>query len=261
MNIQKTIELNENLVNILTGLQEQIKDYEELFNSFTERQTPLIIKDSDIETEFDKIYEVIMKNQKIIEVENQLINTMKEFMEENSNYFSKVKNDRKQLAFQNNNLLDTLVTINKTYNKDERREKYLMEKAELEQLYIENDMIKQRREEKKRRKLEKEQKRIQLEKREKELKEVFQHCFFKDEKKPSKDDENKSSDYDYVVKILLIGDSGTGTKTSLMMRYVEDVFENWTTGSGVDFRIKTIQSHGKTVRLQIVCFLFYLFLF
>lgn len=57
--------------------------------------------------------------------------------------------------------------------------------------------------------------------------------------------------YQYIFKIILIGDSGVG-KTSLMTRFTDKSYEesNLTT-IGVDFKIKTIDIDGVKVKLQI----------
>ena len=93
-----------------------------------------------------------------------------------------------------------------------------------------------------------------------------------------------SADYDYLFKLLLIGDSGVG-KSCLLLRFADDtytesyissehlhqhlmriflqVFTNTVIISssllylllaaiGVDFKIRTIELEGKTVKLQIV---------
>eukprot|EP00026_Physarum_polycephalum_P002025 Phypoly_transcript_02029.p1 GENE.Phypoly_transcript_02029~~Phypoly_transcript_02029.p1 ORF type:complete len:983 (+),score=158.19 Phypoly_transcript_02029:31-2949(+) len=57
--------------------------------------------------------------------------------------------------------------------------------------------------------------------------------------------------YDYLFKLLIIGDSGVG-KSALLMRYVDDKFEpNYISTIGVDFKIKTIENNGKLIKLQI----------
>lgn len=57
--------------------------------------------------------------------------------------------------------------------------------------------------------------------------------------------------YDYLFKIILIGDSGVG-KTCLMKRYTENVFcENLAATIGVDFKIKTITLGSKKAKLQL----------
>ena len=56
------------------------------------------------------------------------------------------------------------------------------------------------------------------------------------------------SDYDYLFKLLLIGDSGVG-KTTIMHRFVEE--QHYTSTIGVEFRIKTVEVGGKKIKLQI----------
>ncbi|CAD7940409.1 unnamed protein product [Amoebophrya sp. A120] len=58
-------------------------------------------------------------------------------------------------------------------------------------------------------------------------------------------------DYDHLFKLVLIGDSGVG-KSCLLLRFADDQFtESYITTIGVDFRFKTINVSGKTVKLQI----------
>lgn len=58
------------------------------------------------------------------------------------------------------------------------------------------------------------------------------------------------TDYDYVFKILLIGDSAVG-KSSLLLRFAEDIFtDSFLPTIGVDFKIRTIQAAGSKVKLQ-----------
>jgi len=57
--------------------------------------------------------------------------------------------------------------------------------------------------------------------------------------------------YDYLFKLLLIGDSGVG-KSCLLLRFAEDAFtDSYLSTIGVDFKIRTIDLEGKTVKLQI----------
>jgi Ras-related protein Rab-1A len=59
-----------------------------------------------------------------------------------------------------------------------------------------------------------------------------------------------SSEYDFVFKILLIGDSSVG-KSSLLMRFADDTFhESFLPTIGVDFKIRTIMNEGSIVKLQ-----------
>ncbi|KAI9030669.1 GTP-binding protein ypt1 [Phycomyces nitens] len=58
-------------------------------------------------------------------------------------------------------------------------------------------------------------------------------------------------EYDYLFKILLIGDSGVG-KSCLLLRFADDSYtESYVSTIGVDFKIRTIELEGKTVKLQI----------
>ena len=60
-----------------------------------------------------------------------------------------------------------------------------------------------------------------------------------------------SNTYDYLVKCLVIGDSGTG-KSSIMMRFADDIFNsNYISTIGVDFKIRTMEFKNKIVKFQI----------
>ncbi len=57
--------------------------------------------------------------------------------------------------------------------------------------------------------------------------------------------------YDYLFKIILVGESGVG-KTSLLNRLVNETFnDSHLTTIGVDFKIKTFYINNKSVKLQI----------
>jgi len=57
--------------------------------------------------------------------------------------------------------------------------------------------------------------------------------------------------YDYLFKLLLIGDSGVG-KTCVLFRFSEDQFNStFISTIGIDFKIRTIELEGKKVKLQI----------
>jgi len=59
-----------------------------------------------------------------------------------------------------------------------------------------------------------------------------------------------SSEYDFVFKILLIGNSAVG-KSSLLMRFADDIFhETFLPTIGVDFKIRTIEHAGSKIKLQ-----------
>jgi GTPase SAR1 family protein len=78
-----------------------------------------------------------------------------------------------------------------------------------------------------------------------------------------------TSEYDYLFKLLLIGDSGVGkvrfngslslhdltsiSQSCLLLRFADDTYtESYISTIGVDFKIRTIELEGKTVKLQIV---------
>lgn len=57
--------------------------------------------------------------------------------------------------------------------------------------------------------------------------------------------------YDYMFKVLLLGDAGVG-KTSLMWRFSDDVFNHtYISTIGIDFKLRTIDVQGQKVRLQV----------
>ncbi|KAL5213780.1 hypothetical protein ABZP36_002932 [Zizania latifolia] len=61
-----------------------------------------------------------------------------------------------------------------------------------------------------------------------------------------------SIEYDYLFKLLLIGDSSVG-KSCLLLRFADDSYvDTYIRTIGVDFKIRTIELDGKTVKLQIV---------
>jgi Ras-related protein Rab-1A len=58
-------------------------------------------------------------------------------------------------------------------------------------------------------------------------------------------------EYDYLFKLLIIGDSGVG-KSSLLLQYIDSIYaDNYISTIGVDFKIKTIDLDGKQIKLQI----------
>ena len=50
---------------------------------------------------------------------------------------------------------------------------------------------------------------------------------------------------DYLFKLVIVGDSGVG-KTSLLLKYVDDVFsDTFISTIGVDFKIRSFEMEGE----------------
>jgi Ras-related protein Rab-8A len=61
----------------------------------------------------------------------------------------------------------------------------------------------------------------------------------------------KKPKYDYLLKLIIIGDSSVG-KTCLLLRFSDDQFPTSHMPTiGIDFRIKTINIMNKNVKLQV----------
>lgn len=57
--------------------------------------------------------------------------------------------------------------------------------------------------------------------------------------------------YDFMFKLLIVGESGVG-KTCMLLQYADSVFEeNFLSTIGVDFKVKLIDVDDKKVKLQI----------
>eukprot|EP00188_Purpureofilum_apyrenoidigerum_P004106 Plantae.Rhodophyta-Purpureofilum_apyrenoidigerum.ctg4491.p1 GENE.Plantae.Rhodophyta-Purpureofilum_apyrenoidigerum.ctg4491~~Plantae.Rhodophyta-Purpureofilum_apyrenoidigerum.ctg4491.p1 ORF type:complete len:209 (+),score=49.61 Plantae.Rhodophyta-Purpureofilum_apyrenoidigerum.ctg4491:242-868(+) len=62
---------------------------------------------------------------------------------------------------------------------------------------------------------------------------------------------HQHSNYDYLFKLLLIGDSSVG-KSCLLLRFSDGSFnESQMSTIGVDFKIRTLELDGRTFKLQI----------
>jgi hypothetical protein len=61
-----------------------------------------------------------------------------------------------------------------------------------------------------------------------------------------------NNEFDYLFKLLLIGDSSVG-KSCFLLRFADDSYvDSYISTIGVDFKIRTIEMDGKTIKLQIV---------
>ncbi|EFJ14579.1 rab family GTPase [Selaginella moellendorffii] len=58
------------------------------------------------------------------------------------------------------------------------------------------------------------------------------------------------NEFDHLFKILLIGDSGVG-KSSLLLRFTADTFDDLSPTIGVDFKLKLMTLEGKRLKLTI----------
>ena len=60
-----------------------------------------------------------------------------------------------------------------------------------------------------------------------------------------------SESYDYLLKLLLVGDSGVG-KSSLLLRFTDGTFDNSLQSTiGVDFKVKMVRLSEKTCKVTI----------
>ena len=58
-------------------------------------------------------------------------------------------------------------------------------------------------------------------------------------------------EYEHILKVVIIGDSGVG-KSCILLRYVDELFtESFIVTIGVDFKFKTIDIDDKKVKIQI----------
>ena len=58
-------------------------------------------------------------------------------------------------------------------------------------------------------------------------------------------------EYDYIFKVLLVGNSVVG-KSSLILRYVDQIWNDvFVATIGVDFKQKSLEIKNKSIKLQI----------
>lgn len=59
-----------------------------------------------------------------------------------------------------------------------------------------------------------------------------------------------AKNYDYLFRLLLVGDSGVG-KTCILIRFVENTFsESYIATIGIDFKIRTLEIGKYTSEIQ-----------
>ena len=56
--------------------------------------------------------------------------------------------------------------------------------------------------------------------------------------------------FDHIFKVLLVGDSGVG-KSSLLVRFTSDQFDDLSPTIGVDFKLKMMDVDGSRLKLTI----------
>ncbi|KAF7840115.1 ras-related protein RABC1-like [Senna tora] len=64
------------------------------------------------------------------------------------------------------------------------------------------------------------------------------------------DSASSQAEFDYLFKLLMIGDSGVG-KSSLLLCFTVDTFEELSPTIGVDFKVKYVTLDGKNLKLAI----------
>lgn len=63
--------------------------------------------------------------------------------------------------------------------------------------------------------------------------------------------EGSDQNFDYMFKLLIIGNSSVG-KTSFLFRYADDAFTSaFVSTVGIDFKVKTVYKNEKRIKLQI----------
>ena len=61
----------------------------------------------------------------------------------------------------------------------------------------------------------------------------------------------KTVDYDWLIKVVIVGESGVG-KSCILQRYCDGSYsDSFISTIGVDFKFKHLDVHDKRIRLQI----------
>ena len=220
--------------------EKEIKEYERRYEMImnqikqNKERTPSRNDLIEIENEYDMIDDLFQSNQRLLNM-TTTANT--------NERIQKLKEQQHELTTINNQLVEEMIAMNKQTLKSIDLPKYKKKKEELLKLIIGiSDYLNKR--------------------NEKRLGKIFGKCFSEEGllKPPRLNGNTGGRDYDVLLKYRLVGEYGVG-KTTLMLTYTDGhptEYDNYET-IGVDFKVKTIQSRDKRVRLLIVCFLFHFF--
>ena len=220
--------------------EKEIKEYERRYEMImnqikqNKERTPSRNDLIEIENEYDMIDDLFQSNQRLLNM-TRTSNT--------NERIRKMKEHQHELTTINNQLVEEMIAMNKQTLKSIDLPTYKKKKEELLKLIIGiSDYLNQR--------------------NEKRLGKLFGKCLGEEgtRKKAQQDGNTGGRDYDVFLRYRLVGDSGVG-KTTLMTTYLNGYFQGleYYLSIRFDFKMKTIQSRGKRVRLQIVCFLFHFF--
>ena len=61
---------------------------------------------------------------------------------------------------------------------------------------------------------------------------------------------NPNADYDYLIKLLIVGDQCAG-KSNLLLRFSDDAYPPYINTIGINFKIRTVEIDSKRCKLQI----------
>ena len=160
MSNQKLAEINERMNRVMTNVIREMSDYDEQYERImkkrNERKVQLGRGRVNDETEFDELYEIVKKNEFILNYENEFSELLNELVNECPQIFSRLKREREELGMKSNKLIESMKMTNKKKNMDENKDKYLMEKEELKRMVVETEDVRKKRMERRRMKEEKE---------------------------------------------------------------------------------------------------------
>ena len=252
MNINNLHQLFESVITKLTNTLEIIDNYE---SQYKEYKTNKNDEQKNLEEEYDQLKDILELNNKVIECESDLNETISQTISQYMEYFWNVKQTQIELKKDINKTVDELLLISKKELKQNYRQSYHQKKEELEQKYIETEDIKQR-----------QQQRREKEKR-KELEKQFELKWEEMIESNKKDEEEKENEminekekedkemgkYYEKIKILYLGDKGIGSKTSFIQRYMYQSFSEINKSSnGIDYSFKVIEYNNQIVEMELL---------